>query len=60
MFLFGVKYLLPDSDLNNVVEKASSFTSFNLQTYNNRIYDLKVTYKHYLIEDEYEINLMIN
>ncbi len=56
----GVKYLLPDSELNNVVEKACSFTSFDLQTYNNRIYDLKVTYKHYLIEDEYEINLMIN
>ncbi len=66
----GVKYLLPDSDLNKyykdsnnnieVIESASNLTSFKLNTYNNSIYSLKMTFNHYRMDKDLEIMLTIN
>ena len=68
----GTRYLLPDSDLNKtktrlddeseveVYEEACNFTSFNLENYQNKIYNLKIKFKHFLLDEEYVISLTIN
>ncbi len=66
-----VNFLLPDSNLNtyskensdgliNVIESASNISSFELKTYKNSLYNLKMTFKHFLLNDDIEIMLTIN
>ena len=63
------KYFLPDSDLNTfysesdgikIIETASNLSSFELKTYENSIYSLKMTFKHYKMKDDTVIQLTIN
>ena len=65
----GIKYLLPDSDLNTfyrngntieVIESASNLSSFKLNEYNNSIYSLKMTFNHFRMDNDLEIMLTIN
>ncbi len=64
------RYMLPDSDINTyykenltddirVLNPASDFSSFNFKE-ENSIYNLKMTYKHFMIDEEFEIMLTIN
>ena len=64
------RYMLPDSDVNiyykenydediRVLTSASNITTFNFQE-KNSIYNLKMTFKHFMIDDEIEIMLTIN
>jgi len=65
----NIKYELPDSDINKyqinnekivVSEKASDFDSFELKSYNNSLYNLKITFSHYMLKDNFEILININ
>ena len=64
------KYLLPDSDLNTyykggldeeirVLKSFSNLFDFNLKSENN-IYNLKMTFRHFELDDDIEIMLTIN
>lgn len=63
----GINYMLPDSDLNKTDEAKSQFIDnmcsfeggFNLTNYND-IYSLKLTYRHYILEEVFDINLVVN
>ena len=64
----GTDYMLPDSDIyqskSNADTKteelfACSFNAFELSNYNNLIYNIKIKYRHYLLDEEYEILLTI-
>ena len=67
------RYLLPDSDLNkyykesdsadspiSVIESACNLSSFSLKTYENSLYNLKISFSHYAIKDNIDIMLTIN
>ena len=70
----GKKYKLPDSELNKtyeetvngtetkveVTDSASNFTDFKFTNYDNRIFTVKISFKHYLIDEEYDILITIN
>lgn len=56
----GVNYMLPDSDLNKTDEKMCAFyDAFELTNYED-IYALKISYKHYSMDDVYVISLVVN
>ena len=56
----GIMYMLPDSDLKDVNGYMCNFEDFELKSYDNSIYDLKITFKHYGINETYTIHLMVN
>ena len=70
----NTKYKLPDSNLNktyeetlddgttkvNVTDSACNITDFQYMNYKNKIFTTKITFKHYLIDEEYEILITIN
>lgn len=65
-----IKYKLPDSELNKtyvdadlnvqVTDSACNITDFIYSNYNNRIFNVKIPYKHYLIDDKFEISITIS
>ena len=69
----GTNYLLPDSNLNktyeeildngetkiNVSDSACNITDFKYVNYQNRIFTVKISFKHYLIDEEYDILINI-
>ena len=66
----GKKYKLPDSELNKtytdsdlnvqVTDSACNITGFEYKNYGNRIYTVKIPFKHYLINEEFEILITIS
>ena len=56
----GVRYLLPDSDLNKLYNPMCWFSGdFELKNY-DEIYTLKVTFEHLSLHEVYEILITIN
>ncbi len=63
----GIDYMLPDSDLYQAravegkLEEmfATNFTLFELENYDDSIYNLKIRYKHFTIGEEFEISITI-
>ncbi len=66
-----IRYLLPESNLNRYYKKnldediiisqsVCGLSEFKLQAYNNSIYTLKMNFKHYLLNDDFDIMLTVN
>ena len=57
----GVKYWLPDSDLGTGSERICDFVGgFDLQSYSNKIYRIKISFRHKDIGANYNIIFTIN
>lgn len=56
----GAYYMLPDSDLNEPTDDMCSFNDVTLETYEEKIYSLKVNYHHYGLGKSYTIAITIN
>lgn len=67
----GTRYLLPESNLNKfykdscdeiikISESASDLKSFELKNYEGSLYNLKMTFKHFRMDNDLEILLTIN
>ena len=70
----GTNYMLPDSNLNKiykelnddgemevkVTDSACNITDFKYTNYKNKIYTVKITFKHYLINEDFDILITIN
>ena len=53
-------YMLPDSDLRDTNGYMCSFDDFVLQSYNDEIYNLKITFMHHSLNESFTINLTVN
>ena len=70
----GTRYLLPDSNLNKAYEEtnddgesnvtvfdsACNITDFKYTNYKNRIFTVKISFRHYMIDKDYDILITIN
>ena len=55
----GTMYMLPDSDLKDTKGYMCSFEDFVLQSYDDKIYSLTITFVHRSLNEKYSINLTI-
>ena len=50
------------NEISNVIvtDSASNFTDFKFTNYQNKIFTVKMSFKHYLIDEEFEILITLN
>lgn len=70
----GTKYQLPDSELNKayketspngesniiITDSACNITDFKYTNYQNKIFTVKISFKHYMIDKPFDILITIN